>query len=115
MKLEEYEREGRPLAHDALDESGVVSEEFGFAELHAQRRELSRPWLDDESAFVQHFASEHIAYLDRRIAAETRRAEASIAARKLAFNEDLAEEHQGVVDDLAGNETEEEAMPDDSS
>jgi hypothetical protein len=52
-----------------------------------------------ESLAVQHFAREHIAYLDRRIAAETKRAEASIAARKLAFDEDLVDEQDAMAHD----------------
>jgi ppGpp synthetase/RelA/SpoT-type nucleotidyltranferase len=103
------------LAHNALDESGVVSGEFGYADLHAQRRELLRPWLDDESAFVQDFAKEHISYLDRRLAAETARAQASIASRKLAFNEDLAEDEHVIVDDLATDDIQDQAMLNEAS
>ena len=98
-------------AHDALDESGVVSGEFGFADLNAERRELLKPWLDDESVVVQHFAGEHIGYLDRTIAAETKRAEASIAARKLAFGEELGGEEQSMSEEAAAPD---EAEPESS-
>lgn len=77
-------------AHSTLDESGVVSGEFGFADLQAERRGLLSSWLEDESQTVRDFANERLEYLNRRELAETRRAEASIAAGKLAFGEDLA-------------------------
>lgn len=73
----------------ALSASGVISGEFGFAELHAKRKELLEPWLADPSENVKMFAAERIHALDIQIAAETRSAEASIAMRKLNHGEEL--------------------------
>ncbi len=76
----------------ALLQSGVVTGEYGFVERHEQQLERVRTWLADENERVRAFAEEHIRYLERAIAAETRRAEASLAARRLEFGEDPAEE-----------------------
>lgn len=81
-----------PLLHEAqsvLRESGVVSGEFGFADLHAGRKAMLEAWLADPSETVQTFAAEHIRELDRWIAAANRSAEASIALRKLEYGEEL--------------------------
>ncbi len=85
-------------AHTALDESGVVMGEYGFADLFASRRELLSEWLEDENEQVRVFATEHLNYLKNRELAETKRAEAGIAARKLEFDEDLAVEAEQAAD-----------------
>ena len=76
-------------AQSVLSETGVVSGEFGFAELHAERKKLLESWLADQSEIVKRFATEKICELDRQIAAENRSAEASIALRKLEYGEEL--------------------------
>ncbi len=81
-----------PLLHEAqsvLYATGVVSGEFGFAELHIERKALLEPWLADPSERVRMFATDQIRELDRSIAAENRSAEASIALRKLEYGEEL--------------------------
>lgn len=78
-----------PEARSVLRESGVVSGEFGFAELHIGRKALLEPWLADQSERVRMFATDQIRELDRLIAAENRSAEASIALRKLEYGEEL--------------------------
>lgn len=75
----------------ALQESGVVSGEFGFAELHARRKALLEPWLTDESESVKAFAASQIRNLEQWIAAEVRAAEASNALRRLHYGEELDE------------------------
>lgn len=77
------------VARSVLQETGVVTGEFGFAELHAERKALLEAWLADPSEVVKAFATEQIRELDRQIAAETRSAEASIALRKLEYGEEL--------------------------
>jgi len=77
-------------AEGVLGESGVVSGEFGFAELHAERKALLKNWLDDPSELVRTFAAEQIRIHDQRIAAENRSAEALVALRKLEWDEDIA-------------------------
>jgi ppGpp synthetase/RelA/SpoT-type nucleotidyltranferase len=76
-------------AHSVLRESGVITGEFGSAELHTKRKTILEPWLADPSENVRMFATQHIHELDLRIAAETRSAEASIAMRKLEHGEEL--------------------------
>lgn len=76
-------------AESVLSESGVVSGEFGFAELHARRKVMFEEWLADPNETVRTFAAEQIRELDRQIAAEIRSAEASIALRKLEYGEEL--------------------------
>jgi hypothetical protein len=78
-----------PEARSVLRESGVVSGEFGFAELHIERKALLEPWLTDPSERVRMFATDQIRELDSWIAAENRSAEASIALRKLEYGEEL--------------------------
>lgn len=76
-------------ARSVLQATGVVSGEFGFAELHAERKALLEPWLTDSHENVRRFATEQIHELDLQIAAETRSADASIAMRKLNYGEEL--------------------------
>lgn len=76
-------------ARSVLRETGVVRGEFGFAELHIERKVLLKPWLADPSERVRMFATDQIRELDRLIAAESRSAEASIALRKLEYGEEL--------------------------
>jgi hypothetical protein len=66
----------------ALDQSGVVSGEFGFVELFQKRRSLVAEWLLDERERVKTFAEKYLRDLDRRIAAEQRRAEEDYEIRK---------------------------------
>ena len=77
------------VARSVLQETGVIAGEFGFAELHAERKALLETWLADSSEMVKTFATEQIRELDRQIAAENRSAEASIALRKLEYGEEL--------------------------
>lgn len=76
-------------ARSVLRETGMVCGQFGFAELHAERKALLQEWLTDPNAMVQTFATELTRDLDRWIAAENRSAEASIALRKLEYGEEL--------------------------
>jgi hypothetical protein len=66
----------------ALDQSGVVSGEFGFVELFQKRRSLVAEWLSDERERVRTFTEKYLRELDRRIAAEQRRAEEDYEIRK---------------------------------
>lgn len=77
------------VARSVLQKSGVVTGEFGFAELHAERKALLETWIADPSEEVKTFATELIRELDRQIAAENQSAEASIALRRLEYGEEL--------------------------
>lgn len=66
----------------ALNESGVVTGEFGFVDLYKERREQIKVWLEDARPRVKKFAEAHIRLFDRMIAAEQRRAEEDHELRK---------------------------------
>lgn len=76
-------------ADRALEQSGVVTGEYGFAERCEMRLRRMRAWQQDADPRVKAFADEQVKYLERRVAAETRRAEASAAARRLEYGEDI--------------------------
>lgn len=76
----------------ALERSGVVMGEFGFVERLEGQLARVRTWLEDGDMRIRTFAEVHIRYLDRAIAAETRRAEALQAARRLEWGEDSVED-----------------------
>ena len=72
----------------ALEESGVVAGEFGFVELHQQRRDIMKNWLADTRPRVREFADRHIRSLENRIAAEQQRAETDHELRKRDWGAD---------------------------
>lgn len=72
-----------------FEQSGVVSGEFGYAELNVERRGWIQPWLEDENDKVRAYGQKRIRELDATIASETRRAEIDIAMRRLAYGEDV--------------------------
>ena len=72
-----------------LQETGVMTGEFGPAQTYQAKAEQLQPWLQDESARVAKFAAKEIRSLERHVAAETRRAQEEIAMRKLEYGEDL--------------------------
>ncbi len=72
----------------AIDNTGVVSGDFGFAEAWRAKKESLREWLTDERQTVVEFAEKHIAELDLNIALEMRRAEAEQEMRKRSYGED---------------------------
>ena len=72
----------------AIDNTGVVSGEFGFAEAWRARKESLKEWLADGRPEVKAFAEKHIAELDLKIASEQRRAEAEKEMRKRSYGED---------------------------
>lgn len=72
----------------AIDNTGVVSGEFGFvAALRAKKTSLLE-WLADERPAVKAFAEKHIAELDRMIASEQRRAETEREMRNRSYDEE---------------------------
>ena len=73
--------------HIVIDETGVVSGEFGMVEAYVAKREAVAAWLKDPRKAVKVFAKKHIALLDRMIASERRRAESEIEQRKRDWGE----------------------------
>lgn len=72
----------------AIDNTGVVSGEFGFVEAWRAKKESLTEWLADERPAVKAFAEKHIAELDRMIASEQRRAETEREMRNRSYDEE---------------------------
>lgn len=80
----------------AIDNTGVVSGEFGLAEAWRAKKESSTEWLADERPAAKAFAAKHIAELDRMIASERRRAETEREMRNRSYDEEDDEsDHNG--------------------
>jgi hypothetical protein len=77
------------MAHMTLLETGGARGEYGFADIYSERRTWLSPWLEDSNEAVRAFARDVIRDFEQRIAAENRSAQASIALRKLDYNEEL--------------------------
>ena len=58
-----------------LENTGVVSGEFGMVEAMRERKALMVEWLNDDDSQIQTFARRCIRHLDNRIATEQRGAE----------------------------------------
>jgi PilZ domain len=73
-----------------INSTGVVSTsgEFALAEAWRVKKESLTRWLTDERPAVKAFAEQHIAELDRMIAAERRRVEAERELREKSRHED---------------------------
>lgn len=65
-----------------LENTGVVSGEFGMVEALRERKALMTGWLDDRNALVKGFAERACRHLDNRIATEQRSAEMRKEQRK---------------------------------
>ncbi|MGQ0556704.1 MAG: PilZ domain-containing protein [Nitrospiraceae bacterium] len=74
----------------SINSTGVisVSGEFGLAEAWRVKKESLTRWLTDERQAVKAFAEQHIAELNRMIAAERRRVEAERELREKSRHED---------------------------
>ncbi len=94
------ERKMKVVAN-ALNSTGVVSGEYGFANAWRERRQSLSEWLTDERPRVREFATQHIAKLDLMIADEQRRAEAGRAMYEREFDEP-----DGAVDANEGGDLE---------
>lgn len=70
----------------AIENTGVVTGEFGFADAWRTKKTAMTEWLGDEREEVKMFAGKHIAELDQKIAAEHRRAESNIEMRNRNFD-----------------------------
>jgi hypothetical protein len=72
----------------ALESTGVVGGEFGFANAYKEKRDLIEPWLSDSNEKVRAFASKYSEMLTRQIEHEIKRAEESILLRKHEYGSD---------------------------
>jgi hypothetical protein len=71
----------------ALESTGVVGGEFGFADAYKRKKVEMASWLNDPDKKVKKFAEHYIANLDKDIVAEQRRAEERIALGKFEWGE----------------------------
>lgn len=71
----------------ALQNTGVVTGAFGFAEAYERKKNEVRDWVNDPDERIKEFARWYIAGLDQMISADRRRAEEEIALRKHRYGE----------------------------
>jgi hypothetical protein len=85
-----YPDDVRKMSHVriAIDNTGVVSGEFGFVEAWRAKKESLTEWLADERPAVKAFAEKHIAELNNMIASEQRRAESEMEMRNRSYGEE---------------------------
>jgi hypothetical protein len=73
-----------------LQNTGVVSGEFGFAETYRRKKSEIASWLEEDRSRIREFAEQFMTKLDRMIAAEQRRAEQEKELRRREFECDDA-------------------------
>jgi hypothetical protein len=71
----------------ALQTTGVVSGEFGFAEAYERKRQEVLEWLADPDERVREFAKSYIDDLEQMRDAERKRADEEVALRKFRFGD----------------------------
>ncbi|RWQ14653.1 hypothetical protein [Mesorhizobium sp.] len=70
-----------------IDSSGVLVGEYGSVEAQEARKALVAEWEADENEAVRAFATSFVKSADNQLAMERRRADRSIAMRKIAYEE----------------------------
>ena len=75
------------IAEIVIDSSGVLVGEYGSVEAREKRRALVADWLTDERDSVRNFASRYVKRADNTLAWERRRADTSVARRKIDWEE----------------------------
>ena len=70
-----------------IDSSGVLTGEYGSVEAQEARKALVAEWAKDENEAVRAFAARFIKSADNQLAMERRRADRSVALRKISFEE----------------------------
>ena len=71
-----------------IEETGVISGEFGPGQAYLGKAEMLEPWLQDDNDRVKRFAKSLIDGLKNHAAAENRWSEEEIALRRLRYGED---------------------------
>ena len=70
-----------------IESSGVLTGEYGSVKAHEERKALVLEWQSDESEAVQSFAARFVKSADNQLAMERRRADRSVALRKIAYED----------------------------
>jgi len=70
-----------------INSSGVLVGEYGSVEAQEARKALVAEWAADENEAVRAFAASFVKSADNQLAMERRRADRSIALRKIAYEE----------------------------
>ena len=78
-----------------VNETGVMTGNFGPAQTYQKKIELLTSWLEDDVERVSKFAEKQIQYFEQCVALETRRAQGEIALRRLEFGEDITDDIDG--------------------
>lgn len=71
----------------ALQNTGVVSGAYGFAEAYERKKAEMQDWLDAPSDRIREFAAWYVEGLNQMITVDRQRADEDIALRKQRFNE----------------------------
>ncbi len=71
----------------ALQSTGVVTGEYGFANAYEAKREELKAWLTDSDDAVQEFARTYLSHLERMIEEERKRVTEEIVLRKHKYGE----------------------------
>lgn len=75
------------IVHIVIDSSGVLVGEYGSVEAQEARKALVAEWETDENEVVRAFAASFVKSADNQLAMERRRADRSVALRKIAYDE----------------------------
>ena len=70
-----------------IDSSGVLTGDYGRVEAQEARKALVAEWQSDENAAVREFAASFVKSADNQLAMERRRADRSVALRKINYGE----------------------------
>ncbi|WP_235535289.1 hypothetical protein [Sphingomonas sp. Leaf339] len=70
-----------------INSSGVLTGEYGSVEAQEARKTLVAEWTTDENEAVRAFAARFIKSADNQLAMERRRADRSVALRKITYDE----------------------------
>lgn len=75
------------IVNIVIDTSGVLVGEYGSVEAQEARKALVAEWETDENEAVRMFAASFVKSADNQLAMERRRADHSVALRKIAYDD----------------------------
>lgn len=86
LKREPNNADVRSELYISLQNTGVVTGEYGFAEAYERKKTEIQYWLDDADKTIRDFAAWYVERLDQMIASDRQRADEEIALRKQRFS-----------------------------